>query len=49
MSRSTLLAHGVLWAAAIVSSALAGAPATVTTVLLPSLAAIAMTIVGRAR
>ncbi|HRC84422.1 MAG TPA: hypothetical protein PK413_02295 [Thermoanaerobaculia bacterium] len=40
MKRSTLLAHSILWAAAILASALLGAPSTLTLLLLPSLATI---------
>jgi hypothetical protein len=39
MSRSRCLANAILWAAAILAAAVAGAPAFFTTILLPVLAA----------
>jgi hypothetical protein len=42
MHKTYILANSVAWAAAIVASALLGAPSTLTLVLLPSLAAISL-------
>lgn len=39
MSRDAFLANAILWAAAIVASAAVGAPAGLSTILLPALAA----------
>ncbi len=45
-SRTFYLAHGVLWADAIVAAAIAGAPKEFTTFLLPALALAALYVVG---
>lgn len=45
-SRTFFLAHGVLWAAAIVAAAIAGASKEFTTFLLPALALAALYVVG---
>ncbi len=45
-SRTFYLAHGVLWAGAIVAAAIAGAPKEFTTFLLPALALAALYVVG---
>jgi len=42
MHKTYVLANSVTWAAAIIASALLGAPSTLTLVLLPSLAAISL-------
>ena len=39
MNRKFIIANSILWAAAIIASAILGAPVSLTTVLLPSLAA----------
>ena len=44
MSRTRYLSNAALWASAIVASAIAGAPASFTTLLLPALAATALLI-----
>lgn len=38
MNRKYLISNAVLWAAAIIASAIVGAPAVLSTILLPSLA-----------
>jgi len=42
MDRSNQIANAVLWASAIVASAVVGAPAVLSVVLLPALAAISL-------
>ena len=42
MRAKYMIAHAILWATAIVSSAILGAPPAVSTLLLPSLASSAM-------
>jgi len=42
MNRKYMLGNGVLWAAAIVSSAILDAPSTLTALVLPSLAVISL-------
>jgi hypothetical protein len=42
MNRKHFISNAVLWAAAIIASAIVGAPSFVTTVLLPALAASAL-------
>jgi hypothetical protein len=42
MNRKYMLGNGVLWAAAIVGSAMLGAPPTLTALVLPSLAVISL-------
>lgn len=48
MSRNNLLIHALLWAVAIVASAIVSAPAFLSIVLLPVLAATAL-LIGRQR
>lgn len=42
MNRNKILANSVLWAAAIVAAATAGAPSYLTLILLPSLSALSL-------
>lgn len=44
MSRSNTIANAILWAAAIIASAILGAPTTLTVILLPSLATTSLVI-----
>ena len=47
MGRKYLIANAVLWAAAIIASALVGAPTVLTLVVLPALAAVSLLLAGR--
>jgi len=49
MNRIPFIAQAVLWAAAIFASAILGAPAILSTVLLPTLAACALITLGERR
>lgn len=49
MNRSTLFGHAILWAAAIVAAAIVGAPAALSTIVLPVLGATAVLLGARRR
>lgn len=49
MKRKHLITQGILWAAAIIASAIVGAPAILSTLLLPSLAICALLVDGPVR
>jgi hypothetical protein len=49
MNLNNRIAHAVLWAAAIIASAVTGAPAVLSVILLPALAAISLLVVAPAR
>ena len=46
MNRKYLIANGILWAAAIIASAIVGAPTVLSVVLLPALAIISLLVTG---
>ncbi|MFN7959179.1 MAG: hypothetical protein U0P46_12770 [Holophagaceae bacterium] len=46
MHRNHLITHAILWAAAILASALVGAPAVLSTLLLPTLAIASLLFMG---
>jgi hypothetical protein len=47
MGRQYLIANAVPWAAAIIASALVGAPTVLSLVVLPTLAAVSLLLAGR--
>jgi hypothetical protein len=46
MNRKYFIANGILWAAAIIASAIVGAPRVLSVVLLPALAIISLLVTG---
>ena len=46
MNRKHLIVNGILWAAAIIASAIVGAPTVLSVVLLPALAIVSLVITG---
>ena len=47
MNRKHLIVNGILWAAAIIASAIVGAPTVLSAVLLPALAIVSLVVTGR--
>jgi hypothetical protein len=46
MNRKHLIVNGILWAAAIIASAIVGAPTVLSVVLLPALAIVSLVVTG---
>jgi hypothetical protein len=46
MNRKHLIVNGILWAAAIIASAIVGAPTVLSVVLLPALAVVSLVVTG---
>ena len=46
MDRKHLIVNGILWAAAIIASAIVGAPTVLAVVLLPALAIVSLVVTG---
>ena len=46
MNRKHLIVNGILWAAAIIASAIVGAPTVLAVVLLPALAIVSLVVTG---
>ena len=46
MNRKHLIVNGILWAAAIIASAIVGAPTVLSIVLLPALAIVSLVVTG---
>jgi len=49
MNRKHLIINGILWAAAIIASAIVGAPTALSVVLLPALAIVSLVVTGSKR